>query len=146
MKIASNRGARQDGATLVVGLVLVLVLTVIGVTEMNTSTLEVAMAGANEYRQDAFEMAENGIDLALAQRSFSTAAPQTVDWLGDPDRDRRSVTTFVTATPVPDAAFSAGVTGAVQAFHFDVVSIGKAARNAVATHTQSFYVMGPGGG
>ena len=49
-------------------------------------------------------------------------------------------------TPVPDAAFSIGVTtGSVQAYHFDILSVGKGARNASSTHTQSFYQIGPGG-
>jgi hypothetical protein len=43
--------------------------------------------------------------------------------------------------------FSAGVGtgGTVQAFHFDIVSIGTGPRNARSTHNQSFYVVGPGG-
>jgi hypothetical protein len=36
-------------------------------------------------------------------------------------------------------------TGSVQAFHFDIVSVGKGPRNASSTHTQSFYQAGPGG-
>ena len=49
-------------------------------------------------------------------------------------------------TDIPDAAFSMGVsTGSVQAFHFDIVSVGKGPRNASSTHTQSFYQAGPGG-
>jgi hypothetical protein len=48
---------------------------------------------------------------------------------------------------VPDIAFSLGTTGGtVQAFHFDIVSVGRASRNATSTHNQSFYVVGPGGG
>jgi hypothetical protein len=35
--------------------------------------------------------------------------------------------------------------GSVQAFHFDIVSVGKGPRNASSTHTQSFYQVGPGG-
>jgi hypothetical protein len=104
------------------------------------------MAGSNQYQQDAFQMAEDGIDIAIAQRGFTTVGATTVNWVNDPNYDRRSVTSFVTATPYPDAAFSAGVSvGSVQAFHFDIVSVGRAARNSVSTHTQSFYVAGPGG-
>ena len=135
----------QTGATLVVGLVLLLVLTVLGVSGMNTATMEITMAGNTQFQQDAFQMAEDGIDVAIAQRNFTTLAPSVVAWVNNPTYDRQSVTTFQMNTPVPDLGFSMGVgTGSVQAFHFDVISVGRAARNATATHNQSFYVVGPG--
>ncbi len=67
--------------------------------------------------------------------------------LGDGASSTQAVTTFQLATPVPDRAFSLGVgaSGSVQAYHFDVVSQGTGPRNATSTHTQSFYVIGPGG-
>jgi type IV pilus assembly protein PilX len=138
--------SRQTGATLVVGLVLLLVLTVLGVSGMNTATMEITMAGNTQYREDAFQMAEDGIDIVLATRDFSTVAPTTVPWLNDPAYDRQAVTTFAIATPVPDIAFSMGTSaGTIQAYHFDIVSVGRGSRNATATHNQSFYVVGPGG-
>jgi hypothetical protein len=142
---ASLEPARETGAALIVGLVLLLVLTVLGVSAMNTATMEVAMAGNAQYRDDAFQMAENGIDLALATRAFTKAAPATIPWLpGDPASNRSAMTTFAGSTPVPDAAFSMGTTAdAIQAFHYDVVSVGRGARNATSTHRQGFYVVGP---
>jgi type IV pilus assembly protein PilX len=139
--------SRQKGATLVVGLVLLLVLTVLGVSGMNTATMEVTMAANTQYQDEAFEMAEDGIDIAIATRAYTTIAPTTVAWLGGGQaRDRQSVTTYMTTTPVPDLAFSMGTSaGSVQAFHFDIVSVGRATRNATSTHNQSFYVVGPGG-
>ena len=146
MNAAMAPKSRQVGATLVVGLVLLLVLTVVGVSGMNTATMEVTMAGNTQFQTDAFQMAEDGIDTVLAQRSFSTAGTTMLAPTGDPDYDRRAVTQFRGTTPVPDAAFSMGVsTGSVQAFHFDIVSVGKGPRNASSTHTQSFYQAGPGG-
>jgi len=87
--------ARQTGATLIVGLVLLLMLTVLGVSGMNTATMEITMAGNTQYQEDAFQMAENGIDLALSRRPFPTGGPVPIPWLGDPNYDRRSVTNFV---------------------------------------------------
>jgi hypothetical protein len=135
---------RQAGTTLVVSLVLLLVLTVLAVSGMHTATTEIAMAANAQYEEDAFQMAEDGIDVAIATHAFATTAPTTVPWLGDAalPADRQAVTTFATATPVPDRAFSLG-TEAFQAFHFDVVSVGHGSRGATATHNQSFYVVGP---
>lgn len=138
----------QHGAALIVGLVLMLVLTVLGISGMNTATLELTMANNAESHQDAFQAAETGIEIPIGQRNFTTLAPTVVPLtaLGDGSYDTRSITTCMTTTPVPDIAFSMGTsTGTVQAFHFDVVAVGRGPRGAISTHNQSFYVIGPGG-
>ncbi len=144
--------SKQRGAALVVGLVLLMILTILGISGMNTATLQLTMASNAQFHQDAFQAAETGIDLAMSNGGFGTAIggagavlPPTP--LGDGASSTQAVTTFQLATPVPDRAFSLGVgtSGAVQAYHFDVVSQGTGPRNAISTHTQSFYVIGPGG-
>ena len=143
---------RQRGAALIVGLVLLMVLTVLGISGMNSATLELTMAGNAQFGQDAFQAAETGIDLVLARRTFSTVpgSPGNIiapTPLGDGTYTTQAVTTFWDTTDVPDVAFSGGVgtSGTVQAFHFDVQSVGIGPRNARSTHNQSFYVVGPGG-
>lgn len=138
---------RQRGAALVVGLVLMLVLTVLGISGMNTATLELTMAGNTESHQDAFQAAETGIDIPIGQRTYTTLNPTTLAYtpLGDGTYGTQSITSCVETTPVPDIAFSMGTTtGTVQAFHFDIVSVGTGPRGATSTHNQSFYVVGPG--
>jgi type IV pilus assembly protein PilX len=129
--------ATQTGATLVVGLVLLLVLTVVGVAGMNTATMEIAMAANTQFQQDAFQSAEDGIDIAIGTRAYSTDAPRTIDGLGDPSLDRRAVITFRTST----AAWGSSA-GELAAFHFDIEAVGRGPRNALSQHTQSFYVVG----
>ena len=138
---------RQQGAALVVGLILLLVLTLLAVSSMNTSTLELTMASNVQYHQNAFQAAETGIDIAIDNRQFTTVAPFVLPVTAlNPSDTTQSVTTFQTNTPVPDRAFSAGEdTGAIAAFHFDIIAVGTSARNATSTHNQSFYVVGPGG-
>ena len=140
----------QKGAALIVGLVLLLALTVIGVSGMNMSALELTMAGNMQAQEAAFQAAESGIDIPLGQGNYSTAGPQTLAWLnlGDASYRTQSVTDCMTTTPVPDGGFSMGTgSGTVQAWHFDIVSVGEQMnRGASATHNQSFYVVGPGGG
>ena len=131
--------AKQRGATLIVGLVLLLVLTVVGVSGMNMATMEVNMAANVQFQQDAFQMTEDGVDTVLGTRDYTTDAVRTLDWIGGTDYDRRAVTTYRLNTDVPDAAFSSDE---VEAFHFDVTSIGRGPRNAQSEHTQSFYVVG----
>ena len=130
--------SRQGGATLIVGLVLLLVLTVVGVSGMNTATMEVTMSGNTQFQQDAFQMAEDGIDLAIGRREYATDADRTIDWLGTPDADRRAVSSFEINLPVIDVAFSSS---AVEAFHFEIRSEGRGPRNAASAHVQGFYVV-----
>jgi type IV pilus assembly protein PilX len=127
----------QTGATLIVGLVLLLVLTVVGVSGMNTATMEIAMAANTQFQQDAFQLAEDGLEIAIGTRAYSTDAPRTVDLLGNADYDRRAVTTYRMNTPAPGSSV-----GELEAFHFDTTSVGRGPRNAQSQHTQSFYVIG----
>src|ERR1044071_1648160 len=86
----------QRGATLVFGLVLLLVLTVIGVSGMNTATMEITMAANTQFQQDAFQMTEDAIDIAIARPDLKTdpLAPTIVNWSGTPSYDRRAVATY----------------------------------------------------
>ena len=139
---------QQQGAALIVGLVLLMVLTVLGVSGMKTAALELTMASNHQFHQDAFQSAETGVEISIAQRTFTTLAPGIlpVTPLGDGSYATQAVSTFAEATSVPDLAFSMGVnTGSVQAFHFDILAVGTGPRNAISTHNQSFYVVGPGG-
>ena len=130
----------QRGATLIVGLVLLLVLTVVGVSGMNTATMEINMAASTQFQQDAFQITEDAADTVLATRDYTTESDRTLEWIGGgTDYDRRAVTTYEMNTDVPDAAFSSDE---VEAFHFDVRSVGRGPRNAQSEHVQSFYVVG----
>ncbi len=127
----------QAGVTLVVGLLLLLVLTVVGISSMNTATMEITMAANAQFQQDAFQQAEDAIDIALGTRAYSTDAPRTVDWLGNPNVDRRAVVTYRLRTNAWGNS-----TGELAAFHFDIEAVGRGPRNALAQHTQGFYVIG----
>lgn len=136
---ASSRSGER-GAALVVALVLLLVMTVLGVSGMNTATLELVMTGNSEAQQDAFQAAESGIDKAIAENEWSTTeAVQTSADFGDSSVE--ATTTNTDCTLYPDSAFSMGV-GGVSAWHFEVVSVGTGPRGARATHTQGFYQAG----
>jgi type IV pilus assembly protein PilX len=128
--------SRQTGAVLVVGLVLLLVLTVIGVSGMNTATMEIQMAGNTQFQQDSFQAAEDAIDLALGPRDYTTEEDREVAWLGTPERDRYSQTVYKCPTPAPNYSASD-----FDAFHFETVAVGRGPRNSPSTHTQGFYVV-----
>mgnify|MGYP005813527339 CR=1 FL=1 len=64
----------QRGAALIVSLVLLMVLTVLAISTMRTASLELLMAGNAQYRENAFRIAQSGIDAVIRE-----ARPVDVD-------------------------------------------------------------------
>ncbi len=138
--------ASQNGAALVVGLILLLVLTVLAVSGMSTATFELTMAGNTQYAQNAFQNAETGIEVTLQTGGFSTAEARELPFgcpALQPPAPSCTTTTFEATTAPFDGAYSIG---SFSAYHFDIESVGSAQRNAQSTHTQGFYIIGPSGG
>jgi len=75
------RNARQQGAALVVSLVLLLVLTILGVSTMGTAKMEMRMAANAQFFENAFQLADTGLDTNLAGLNAETIAapPVTTD-------------------------------------------------------------------
>lgn len=138
---------QQSGAALIVGLILLLVLTMLGISGMQTSTFELLQANNTQYAQNAFEAAETGIDRAMIPVGLNTAIPVIVTETAV-DEDAVSTyetqTQFALTTNVPQGRFSLGSGGGFQAYHFDIDSTGRSARDARADLRQSFYIVGPG--
>jgi type IV pilus assembly protein PilX len=142
---------RQDGAALVVGLILLLVLTVLGVSGMNTATMEWSMAANDQYAENAFQAAETGIDRALAGGAFTTqnsvTSPLSVLPNGASFTTDMNYIVETAPPPRPGLGFSQGLGGSgFSAYHFEIESTGQAQRNALSEHNQGFYVIGPNGG
>jgi type IV pilus assembly protein PilX len=138
----------QRGAALVVGLLLLLVLTILAISGMTTATLELQMAGNTQYKEHAFQAAEVGIEQAIETADFDTANAHEVSGTIDADTRteyaaRMEFDKVTGTTIVPGGGFSMG-TG-FQAYHFNIESTGRSERGAEATHTQSIYIIGPGG-
>lgn len=133
--------ADERGAALIVGLILMLALTVLGISGMNMATLELTMANNMQSQQLAFQRAETGIDRAITMPANPGTPPDfTVDVDGDGNADIDATTRFEGNTLVPDGS---GWSTDVTAYHFDTVSVGRGPRNAISTHNQSYYIIGP---
>lgn len=151
-KSHSNLRNRQQGAALVVGLMLLVVITVLAISGMNTATTELALARNDQYYENAFQAAETGIANALAQGAFSTAAATTAtDYVGSNESYSTTVQ-YEESTIVPDRSFSMGVGSGISAYHFLATSQAESSRllgsetdrDATAVHAQAFYIVGPG--
>ena len=143
---------KQRGAALVIGLVLLVVITVLAISGMNTATTELAMARNDQNAENAFQAAETGLENALSQGSFDEVMvlPQYVSASGNEYVDAR-IDWEPNAAVIPDEAYSLG--GGVRALSFIATSSATSARDpgnptdrdATAVHTQAFYVIGPAG-
>ncbi len=170
LRPAGPRG--EAGAALVVGLILLLVLTLLAISGMTTASLELLMAGNEQYQERAFQAADAGVEQALAAGIYNTNVPvgtydnvaalRPVPTRGTGQADRRTAPKSTAPTdaqqceyfmrfdhqsgqtPVPGGGYSIG-TG-FDAYHFVVDSFGTSDRGAQSEHRRSFYVVGPGGG
>ena len=123
------------------GLVLLLVLTVVGVSGMNTATMEITMAANTQFQQDAFQQAEDAIDIAISNRMYSTDRDDPrIGRLARHPRLRSARRDQLPRDRITAAPGSS--VGEIDAFHFDIQSVGRGPRNALSTHNQSFYVVG----
>lgn len=137
---------RQSGAALIVGLILMMVLTLLAISGMNTATTELALANNNQYFENAFQAAESGIEealsrpdttwnltpagVALAQRAVTATA--TVD----------TTVAFQIAGPVLEVERPSSL-GTFEALHYDANAVGTSTRGAVSRHRQGFYNIAP---
>jgi hypothetical protein len=142
---------KQQGAALVVGLILLVVITVLAISGMNTATTSLAMARNDMNYENAFQAAETGLENALAQGLFDTLVGSTVTQTINTHDSVSAEIEFEDSSIVPDKAFSLGSGSGVAAYHFLATSTatslrdpgGTTDRDSSAIHTQAFYVVGP---
>jgi type IV pilus assembly protein PilX len=145
----------QRGAALVIGLILLVVVTVLAISGMNTATTELALARNDQNYENAFQAAETGLEFALAQGMYNTLAPTLIPDIDVPARPNDDVDVtiqFEDTSLVPDKAFSLGVGSGIAAYHFNATAVAESARvgggvetdrDASAVHNQAFYIVGP---
>jgi hypothetical protein len=133
---------RQSGSALIVALVFLIVMTLLGLTTMSTSRLELKMAVNNQFANLAFQAAESGIDQVLR-------TPNLKGQLGTTDtftlsnsytygaHSAATTTNYVMETLAP--GYSIGT----PALHYRISSTGSsAAGSGQAQNIQGFYIIG----
>ena len=150
-QITFTQANKQQGAALVVGLMLLVVITILAISGMNTATTELAMARNDQAYENAFQAAEMGLETALSQGQFVTTEETTLPQTINPNQNVSTTLRYEDSTIVPDKAFSLGVGSGIAAYHFLATSESEfrrdpnneTDRDSTATHTQAFYVVGP---
>jgi type IV pilus assembly protein PilX len=149
--LTANAGSsthRQQGAALVIGLIMLMVLTLLAVSGMNTASLEFIMAGNEQYRQNAFQAAETGIDMTYATAALTPgAAPLTVP--GTVPNSTTDTWTTVTTSLAAGAKMSpppnprANSFGKFSYFNYEIQSTGVSVRGGRAVNVQGISQIGP---
>lgn len=146
----------QDGAALVVGLVLLMVLTILAISVMRSATLGLTMAGNAQFRENAFQLAESGLaailhaadagtlDLSVLPDCPATPPPWTAGVLpwsspvsitGLGGRYQTRICLDGTTVDMPGSSI-----GRFRQLHYRVESRGWTdQRNAEAIHARGFY-------
>lgn len=140
----------QRGAALIIGLVLLMVLTILGISTMRTASLELLMAGNAQFKENAFQLAESGIENLLAQIDAGALAPlPVVNW--EQDLGQTPITELggdyaLRQRFINDAAITTcGSLDTFAAYHFEVESMGRSQRDAESTQTRGYFLCGPAG-
>ncbi|MEM9386121.1 MAG: PilX N-terminal domain-containing pilus assembly protein [Pseudomonadota bacterium] len=135
--------APQRGAALVVGLVLLLVMTLLGVTGISSNTLDLVMAGNTQHSQDAFEAAESAIQAEVLRGPLEDiAVPRTTEDYQFAAGVTADTTTTYNSTQLPPPGYSLTE---YRSDHYQIDSLGESARGARSNHLQGFYVVVPSG-
>ena len=146
MRNRSTTGLKrqQQGAALVIGLILLLVLTLLAVSGMNSASLEFIMAGNEQYRANAFQTAETGIEQSMSQGAFNPSSvfenlngATTVN-----DSWAALVRRQLGGVPLP--AMWGNSWNSFSTYHFEIISTGSTSvRSARAINTQGVAVISP---
>jgi hypothetical protein len=144
VKTPRTKFARQRGASLVIGLVLLLILSVLAVSTMSSATFGLTMAGNAQYGENAFQMAETGVEVAINSGPFSDQVDTVVPQTNVADLDGDQIGTFQATASFQECRPADGFSvDEYAAYHFQIDSTGTSFRGAQSQNQQDFYVVGP---
>lgn len=139
-------GARlQEGAALVVSLILLVILTLMATSGMTTSILELRMAQGRQASLGAFQVAENAIATALECRLPASGEQVRADDCAEVATAAQESYDFVVeAAPESAGLLPEGVSLGtdISAVAFTINASAQGTRGSEAEVTQGFYVLG----
>jgi len=120
---------QQRGVALVMALVMLLILTILGITAMNTSSLEEKMSGNVQESTRSFQAAESGVNSALKDTGAldpNASTTKNYSYAGQKSGSATVITSFTQYTPPrrsedPSQIYSSSN---LQSAHFKMESTG----------------------
>ena len=139
--------ARQSGMVLVVSLMLLVVLTLLGLSSMNMTSLQEKMAANSQQSMAALQAAESALADGLDNPgaiSPDCASPATIgDTIGSTGAQFSYQTVCNGTTPPPEGSlYSAEM---FQAYHYTVVATGSTSAGATVVVNGGMYQIAPKG-
>lgn len=129
-----NKIARthESGAVLIVAMIILVILTLLGVTAMNTTSLQERIASNTQEQVHAFQAAETGLNQAFADNlaydisGTYTGGATPTPFAGSADSASYIPTFLGFSPPPPGSLYSAT---SFQAAHFNFRATGTSATN-----------------
>lgn len=147
MKRVESNHKRQSGAVLIVSMIILVVLTLLGVTAMNTTALQERIASNTQEQVHAFQAAETGLNQAFADNlaydissTYTGGAALTAIVAGAGDRSGYTPTFLGFSPPPPGSLYSAT---SFQAAHFNFRAVGNSATNLSIVLNGGAYQIAP---
>ena len=126
-------------------LILLLVITILAVSGVVTSTLQLRMVSNQQQQENSFQAADSAIEIALASEPYSTTVPQSASGTLPNGDEYDYELRFVGDSSLPTVPTGYSLGAGFQAYHFVVDGTATSTGGATSEHTQGFYVVGPGG-
>ena len=142
----SPRGVGQQcGMVLVTVLIMLVVITLLGVTTMTNTGMEEKMAANVQEYNRAFQAAESGISSAFKEsdilKSTATEAAPVVHVYNFRNNSETATVNLWYLAQGRDAPPGFSMSGAFRAHYFNMTSTTAA---GASLHQQGYYVIGPG--
>ena len=145
-RLSHSLPADQHGAALITALVLLVILTMLGLSSMSTNTMEERMAANSQEINRAFQTAETGLELAFSDES-SFSLNNTVD--NPSTGSNNNVGTYSADTDYTVAyrqktspKRGSGWDSSFSFYHFDLTSTGSTNSGATTTLHAGAYQVG----
>lgn len=135
-------GHGQSGAALIVSLILLMVLTVLAISTMRGASLGLLMAGNVQYRENAFQLAQTGIEATLRRGDPGAAvgdctAPVPAAPVTVPGLDGQ----YTTAVCDRGVSFTPGDSARLKTYNFEVTSIGSTEQRGARSRLVQGYAL-----
>jgi len=141
----AGRPTRQRGAVLIVAMILLLVLTLLGVSAMNTSQLEERMAANSQEFNRAFQSAESGLSMAVNSNTAYNLNGASQPPAGIPGATSGLqagwASTFLAFSPPPPGSLF--ISTKFHAANFDFASVGTTGGGLTVTVHGGAYQIAP---
>lgn len=145
-----SKPRQQRGAALIVGLVLLMVLTVLGISGMTTARLEVAMADNMQRGQYAFQSAQSAVNAQMRQApgqiTLNGSEVRGFELLSDVPFDYKDTANATIATALVDTTFQGYIDfgESTKQVHYESRAIATTpSRGAQSIQRAGYFVLAP---